>query len=406
MSPTYKQVESFKVKATDCSSNIHIRFVTIMDKENIAAIANTTLLNMNPSCELSQLVNVGNVEDFSFQKLRGNLMHFEKTQRDHYNSHTHLKDVVNVMTSNNFPTSTMTLQEPHHHAKVILMKTPNQKQSVNHLNKEQQPNITLSPVPAKDDDFTFEKLRKRALKLEEKNPVIGPGNKQVNTKKSDEDVEDFSFQKLKQKALDIEKNGVETPIRNKHKNVHSVNSANCNTPSRTPAKRSVPTTPQTNASYKNRTSNTTTPITCTHKTTSAVIHGPPALRVTPHLPSTKPNSTSFPSRSATTNVTFNPHRYKFGPTVKKEEVEATDNSMASVQKLSQWLSDDPFQKKKQITIRKSEQVAHKSRAFESDEVLKTLVGGKNKKETRVEREKEHFPAGKVSQGKNWLAPGG
>jgi hypothetical protein len=76
--------------------------------------------------------------------------------------------------------------------------------------------------------------------------------------------------------------------------------------------------------------------------------------------------------------------------VKKEEVEATDNSMASVQKLSQWLSDDPFQRKKQITIRKSEQVAHKSRAFESDEILKTLVGGSNKKETRVEREKEHL----------------
>jgi hypothetical protein len=34
--------------------------------------------------------------------------------------------------------------------------------------------------------------------------------------------------------------------------------------------------------------------------------------------------------------------------------------------------------------------------------LKTLAGGKNKKETRVEREKEHFPVGKVSQGKNWL----
>lgn len=372
-----------------------------MDKENTTIIANTTVLNMNSTCELSSLVNVNNEEDFSFQKLRGNLVQFEKKQRDHnHQHHAHLKDVVNVMSRKNFPDSTMTFQEQPLSTKINIVKTPNQqKRAISHLKQEEQGNKVVSPVPAKDEDFAFDKLRKRALKLEEKNPIMGAMNKQVHhPKKCDEDAEDFSFQKLKQKALDIEKNGVNTPKRNQSKQGHSIRSANHThtTPCRTPAKRSIPTTPQTSTSnYKNISSTTKTP-------TPLAINGPPSLRATtPQLLSTKPNSTSVSTRSTTSSATFNPHRYKFGPTVKKEEVEATDNSMASVQKLSQWLSDDPFQKKKQIIIRKGEQVANKSRAFESDEVLKILVGG-NKKDSRVEREKEHFPVGKVSQGKNWL----
>jgi hypothetical protein len=285
-----------------------------MDKENTTILANTTVINMNPTSELSPLVNVNNEEDFSFHKLRGNLVQFEKKQRDHFHNHnTHLKDVVNVMTDKNDKTiSTMTSQEHLHPSKRNFVKTPNKNQTIDHLKAQEPVNNVVSPVPAKDEDFAFEKLRKRALKLEGKNPItLGKNNKHLSSKKGEDDLEDFSFQKLKQKALDIEKHGVETPNRNKSKHVQSIQPANTHTPFRTPAKRSMPTTPQTTMSYKNHSSSTARiSAPCAVKTPLAV-HGPPALvRTTPQPSSTKPNSSS--------GSTFNPHRYKFGPTVKKK----------------------------------------------------------------------------------------
>jgi len=95
---------------------------------------------------------------------------------------------------------------------------------------------------------------------------------------------------------------------------------------------------------------------------------------------------------------FNPSLYKFTPKIKKEEVEATDNKHASVQKISQWLGSDPFGKKKQMVyIRQGTQIMTKSKAFEHEDVVQMRKKGiVSKKELR------HFPTGKVSEGKKWL----
>ena len=98
-----------------------------------------------------------------------------------------------------------------------------------------------------------------------------------------------------------------------------------------------------------------------------------------------------------TGRNFNPNRYRFMPKIKKEEVEATDNKNASVQKISEWLGNDPFGNKKQILIRQEAKIMIKAKAFEHEEVFqmrnKDVVSGK---------ELRHFPVGKVSQGKKWL----
>lgn len=96
---------------------------------------------------------------------------------------------------------------------------------------------------------------------------------------------------------------------------------------------------------------------------------------------------------------FDPNIYKFTPKIRKEEVQATDNSHASVHKLSQWLADDPFEKKKQIIIHKGEQIANKAKIFENEEAVHGVI---EKKQTRVEREREYFRQGGVSEGKQWL----
>jgi len=95
---------------------------------------------------------------------------------------------------------------------------------------------------------------------------------------------------------------------------------------------------------------------------------------------------------------FNPNLYKFTPKIKKEEVEATDNKHASVQKISQWLGSDPFGKgKKMVYIRQGTQIMTKSKAFEHEDVVQM-----RKKGIVSEKELQHFPAGKVSKGKKWL----
>ena len=95
---------------------------------------------------------------------------------------------------------------------------------------------------------------------------------------------------------------------------------------------------------------------------------------------------------------FNPSLYKFTPRIKKEEVEATDNKNASVQKISQWLGNDPFGNRKQrVLVRQGSEIMVKSRLFEHDDVVQM-----REKEVASEKELQHFPAGKVSQGKKWL----
>lgn len=382
-----------------------VSFMTSSSPNILSESASKKVTNVGPSSPLSSIGSNMNQDDFSFQKLRGNLVQFEKMQRDHHFKLLHpvqVRDVVvNVMSGDCGPPPTMVTKEKDTASSTpILSKKQCQKQKPEHVKKETC-NNTLSPVPAKDEDFAFDKLRKRALKLEEKNPIITSSKTKSFPKQNqvDETAEDFSFQRLKQKAIDIEKNGVETPIRNKSKGILYSTNHTINTPShtKTPAKRSVPTTPQTAVASNNKIGAKNLPSVPVQS--PVVIHGQP-FRSTPQTQS-KTNLSSVPTKSVSA-TTFNPHRYKVGPKIKKEEVEATDNSIASVQKLSQWLSDDPFQKKKQIVIRRGAQIAQKSRAFEKDEILQSLSGGSHKNESRVEREREHFPVGKVSQGKNWL----
>mmetsp|Transcript_23491 Transcript_23491/g.32946 ORF Transcript_23491/g.32946 Transcript_23491/m.32946 type:complete len:587 (-) Transcript_23491:302-2062(-) len=58
---------------------------------------------------------------------------------------------------------------------------------------------------------------------------------------------------------------------------------------------------------------------------------------------------------------------RFQSRIKKEDVQATDNGYASVQKLSAWLADGPCSNnKKMTTVRKGINVISKSRAFEKD----------------------------------------
>jgi hypothetical protein len=59
---------------------------------------------------------------------------------------------------------------------------------------------------------------------------------------------------------------------------------------------------------------------------------------------------------------FTPIRAK--PKIKKEEVQATDDTHASVAKLSAWLAEDPTSQKKLRHVRKGRNVIFKSRMFE------------------------------------------
>jgi hypothetical protein len=62
----------------------------------------------------------------------------------------------------------------------------------------------------------------------------------------------------------------------------------------------------------------------------------------------------------------NPVRFRMKPKINKEDVEATDDKRVSVKTLSAWISDDPFEQKKLRHIRSGVQVINKSRVFETD----------------------------------------
>ena len=104
------------------------------------------------------------------------------------------------------------------------------------------------------------------------------------------------------------------------------------------------------------------------------------------------NQTSNSSKDKSFTVNTQPvGRYRFKPRIKKEDVQATDNSKASVQKLAKWLSDDPFEKQKLREIRKGATVYKKSQAFE-DKDCSILV-----KETMSTQQ-----SGKVEERRAWL----
>ncbi|KAL3796443.1 hypothetical protein HJC23_004240 [Cyclotella cryptica] len=65
----------------------------------------------------------------------------------------------------------------------------------------------------------------------------------------------------------------------------------------------------------------------------------------------------------------NPVRFRVKPKINKEDVEATDDKRVSVKTLSAWISDDPFEQKKLRHIRSGAHVIVKSRAFEPDKPL-------------------------------------
>jgi hypothetical protein len=83
---------------------------------------------------------------------------------------------------------------------------------------------------------------------------------------------------------------------------------------------------------------------------------------------------------------FTPRKKK---PVKHSGVEATDDGVASVRKLSQWLSSDPTTKKKVVNVPRGRQVSYKSRNFERGQ------------ENVIVRE-NHIQRGSVTDKKNWL----
>ena len=372
-------------------------------------ICNKTIsANANESESESGASNVNAVEEFSFQKLRGAAQQFEKKQKDHYTKCKKDSD-QNVM--HHSYRSTVPVQHQHTTSSTTssTMTTPRKTQPAHFLDK---PKSTVSasasvrasasapaPAPMKVEDFSFQALKQKALIREGKKPA-----------KMDSE-EDFSFQNLKAKAK-----STESASSNNNSNGTTVP----RTPVRIPAKRAMPMTPMTPQTVGSRSkSRCRTPMS-PHRSiiaqpmpmnmnmpsqySSLSSSTPTRSRIPPTTPQKKEMEVGglpkpYTNKTASVTTTFNPSRFKFVPKIHRQEVQATDDRNASVQKISQWLSDDPFDKKKQVVIRKGEQIANKSRAFEHDELLHSMA---NKKESRVQREKQHFPEGKVSQGKSWL----
>lgn len=253
-------------------------------------------------------------------------------------------------------------------------------------NKENIPIITLENTL--EEDFSYETLRQRALAKIVLCTKDGSTTTTTDSKKRpDDDIakqEDFSFSKLKERAANPNKSNHNPPQKKQVQSQSLIQTTTTTTASRT---HPVP-----------------------------MPHTPPTKKHN-HTPHKTINSTNHNTCSASKPTTpYDPKKYLFGPKIRKEEVQATDESHASVQKLSQWLSHDPFDTKKPIVIRKGVQIANKARVFERGPTLEELLdasangmrssnssGGSGPKLlTRVQREQEYFRKGGVSQGKEWL----
>lgn len=125
-----------------------------------------------------------------------------------------------------------------------------------------------------------------------------------------------------------------------------------------------------------------------------------------------------PTAAATAVPKPNNNKYRFKPRITKEEVQATDNGYAPVEKLAKWLSDDPFEKKKKVsTIRKGAKVIAKSKMFEREEqqpaadlglllpvprkVMPVLVLPKKVDDKKEDMEESNEPVN-VADRKEWL----
>lgn len=356
-----------------------------MNKENSHAIVRPSASISSkgrtpPRLRSSNSINCANNnnevgEDFSFAKLRGAVQNFEQKQKHHLSKTKTLQDKTLSLNTNTSvpipscpppykmitpPASTSMRKQPQtdfvRKSKTIGASTYQPLSE----KKAAKSNSPTSHVPSNDEDFSFQKLQQRAFKMEERNPLSCTKNKKET--RDTEEEEDFSFQKLKEKALGQEKQ--KKPIRSSPK-----------TPNKTPLSLPKPMTPSQNTGI---------------------------VKPKQFTPTTHTEKAKLARGSSAKTTTFNPQKYRFGTKVKKEEVQATDETHASVQKLSHWLSDDPFDKKKTIVVRKGMNIIQKSRAFEQNQVSKLVDSVQNKNMSRVERERQHFPQGKVSQGKSWL----
>lgn len=366
---------------------------------------NTPSKNTLPKAPLTNVTMIMNhddeAEDFSFSKLKGAIQSFEQRQKAQYSSScprqqqqqqhyykfelkTNLSNSSNATqstcaTGNSKITSCSSFGSVDSSGTSTSVVT---RDDVNCVRSEGQLSSQMSEINDSnhnDEDFSFQKLKQKAIGLEKAvvhNNRIGADGNTFNNNVQVSD-EDFSFQTLRQKAL--------TPIKNKtnkpqHHRIapHTI----CGQ-----SKRLVP--PQAPI----------VPLFVSH------LRPPKSTTKQIQTPSTKEETKDKQQPLQQTvnnckNTAFNPNRFQFKPKIRKEDVEATNDTTASVQKLSQWLSDDPFEKKKQLLIRKGEQIACKSKAFEHEELVNGLL--KTTKESRAQREKHYFPEGKVSQNKEWL----
>lgn len=357
-------------------------------------------------------------EDFSFAKLKGTVQNFEQKQKAHYES------ICNH--SNNSSSSNGNGKESYSNSNSLELKTKtNINESNNNTNdsststhitscsslgtidsNELSPTSSLQQSDSKDKNHDIESTRQR------------------NSNDDNIDKEDFSFQKLKQKAVGMEASSIKKNGHKINEEVEDFSFANLRqkalmtTPSkRLGGKTIAPSTPFRNSSYK-KSQHRVVPHTICGKgcrpTSSIIAPIPFSLQNRSNsAPKTRPRveldvnigsktsvNVSEKKNHSTSKSTFNPNRFQFKPKIKKEEIQATNDTHASVKKLSQWLSDDPFEKKKQLLIRKGEQIANKAKIFEAEEVLNETL--QLNCQSRAQRERQYFPEGKVSNGKDWL----
>ncbi len=419
--------------------------------------------NMNTSMKNDNLSRSRNnaEEDFSFAKLKGAVKKFEQVQKEHHKSHQFSSSLLNSNATLNTSASSLALTSASSFgttdsgsiitASTTPMSAGDEESSqspkkrsfgkASNDNKENSNNILQPPTHIRtstvttqsanndikasnvDEDFSFQKLKQKALGMEKAagSNVIPNGflvldkmksqsNKQRMSKKEEEN-EDFSFQTLKEKAL----KGPSTPVR-KPVNRSASNSRSCSrsrdttrtsnprvviAPHTVCGKTRCPLVPP--ISHYNSSTSSTTSYIRSNSTPKKRIQSKGSFdggRKIPTIPLTETKKKV--SSSSLSSTSFDPSRFQFKPKIKREEVQATNDTIASVSKLSKWLADDPFEKKKQLLIRKGEQIANKSRAFEHEELVNGSCRGGLGRESRAQRERQYFPDGKVSQNKDWL----
>ena len=312
-------------------------------------------------------------EDFSFKSLRGNLVSFGKEQNDHF-----LRSASKNMT----PLRNKSVRNDSRKAERI----------------KEVSNISL----ISSEDISFGKLRKTVLFSEkesnQKNSDIKQKSNSVisistvkpvhrrtmslplNTLQQIHGIDNIQDRHCEEKN-EIVNSTSSFPISNQENLASSINQ-----PSNIDVNRSVSANDRLNQRIQVQQNYCSSPCfkTVTDKNKKTLTEIKQNVIKTPAKEKLHIKNTS------TTSKSFTPSRYCFKPKIKKEEVEATDDQNASVKKLSAWLSNDPFDNKKKVVIRKSAHIISKARAYEND-LCDTVI-----------KEKDQFRAGKVSEKKSWL----